>query len=117
MGGGGRALYVGHQGWPAKKILVFRWSKKAELALETIILWQNISVSIFKFSQFLSIKSYQFFKIYKRFDKEREKTPIQQSMRKENLRKVGFCFITSCFIKPFKMIINHFFYFLSSFAA
>ena len=63
-GGGGRALYVGHQGWPVKKILVFRWSKKAEIALETIILWQNISVSIFKFSQFLSIKSYQFFKIY-----------------------------------------------------
>ena len=38
-------------------------------------------------------------------------------MRKEKLRKVGFCFITSCFINPFKMIINHFFYFSSSFAA
>ena len=38
-------------------------------------------------------------------------------MRKTNLRKVGFCFITGCFIKPFKMVINHFFYFSSSFAA
>ena len=34
------------------------------------------------------------FKIYKCFDKEREQTLIQQSMRKEKLRKVGLCFIT-----------------------
>ena len=27
------ALYVGHHGWLAKKILDFRWSKKAEIAL------------------------------------------------------------------------------------
>ena len=38
-------------------------------------------------------------------------------MRKEKLRKVGLCFITGCFIKPFQMIINHFFYFSSSFTA
>ena len=38
-------------------------------------------------------------------------------MRKEKLRKVGPCFITGCFIKPFKMIINHFFYFSSPFTA
>ena len=38
--------------------------------------------------------------------KEREKTLIQQSMRKEKLRKVGLCFITGCFLKHFKMIIN-----------
>ena len=37
-------------------------------------------------------------------------------MRKEKLRKVGLCFITVCFIKPFQMIINHFFYFSRSFA-
>ena len=55
------ALYVGHHGWPAKKILGFRWSKKAEITLETISFWQNISISIFKFSLFLSIKSYEFF--------------------------------------------------------
>ena len=28
------ALYVGHHGWLTKKILVFRWSKKAKIALE-----------------------------------------------------------------------------------
>ena len=60
----GEALYVGHHGWPAKKNLGFRWSKKAEMTLETISFWQNISVSIFKLSLFSSIKSYQFFKIY-----------------------------------------------------
>ena len=47
-----------------EKILGFRWSKKAEITLETISFWQNISISIFQFSPFLSIKSYQFFKIY-----------------------------------------------------
>ena len=38
-------------------------------------------------------------------------------MREEKLRKVRLCFITGCFIKPFKMIINHFLYFSSSFAS
>ena len=61
---GGRELYVCHHGWPAKKNLGFRWSKKAEVTFETISFWQNISISIFKFFPFLSIKSYQFFKIY-----------------------------------------------------
>ena len=56
------------------------------------------------------MKSHQFFKINKRFDKEREKTLIQQSMRKEKLRKYGLCVITGYFIKPFKMTINHFFF-------
>ena len=38
------------------------------------------------------MKSYQFFKVCERFvDKEREKTLMQQSMRKEKQRKVGFC--------------------------
>ena len=45
------------------------------------------------------MKSYQFFKISKSFDKEREKALMQQSMRKERLRKVGLCFKTGCFIK------------------
>ena len=35
---------------------------------------------------------------------KKKKTLMQHSMRKEKLRKVGLCFITSCFIKPFKMI-------------
>ena len=47
-----------------KKKLGFRWSKKAKITLETIGFWQNISINNFKFSPFLSIKSYQIFKIY-----------------------------------------------------
>ena len=52
----GGALYVGHHGWRIKKILGFRWSKKAKIALETINFWQNISISTFKFSLFLHIQ-------------------------------------------------------------
>ena len=56
------------------------------------------------------MKSYQFFKIYKRFDKERGKTLIHYSIRKKKLRKAGLCFITGCFIQPLKVIINNFFF-------
>ena len=38
-------------------------------------------------------------------------------MRNKKLRKNGLCFITGYFTKLFKIIINHFFYFSSSFAA
>ena len=55
------------------------------------------------------MKSYQLSKIFKHFDKEREKTLMHQSMRKEKLRKVGLCFVTGCFIKPFNMMIYQFF--------
>ena len=47
-----------------KKMLSFRCFKKAEITLETISFWQNVSISIFKFSPSLSIKSNQFSKIY-----------------------------------------------------
>ena len=47
------ALYVGHHGWPTKKMLGFRWSKKAKITLETISFWQIIFISIFRFSPFL----------------------------------------------------------------
>ena len=108
-----------------KKVLAFRWSKKAKITLETISFQQNISISFFQFSPFRYIQSerlpktsfkllsnqmfqivIKFFKICKRLDKVREKTIVQQSMRKEKMRKVGLCF---CFIKSFNMIINHFF--------
>ena len=36
------------------------------------------------------MKSYQFFKICKRFGKEKEKSLLQQSMRKKNWEKLGF---------------------------
>ena len=35
----------------ARKILGFRWSKKTEITLKTIIFGQNIFISIFKFSR------------------------------------------------------------------
>ena len=77
--------------------------------LLTKYFYQHFQIfSIFIYNESLPMKSYQFFKICKRFDKEREKTLMQQSMRKEKLRKVGLCFITGCFIKSFNMIINHF---------
>ena len=93
------------QGWcsmsATKKILGFRWSRKFKIALEAISLWQNISISIFKFSPFIyTMKACQ----WNCPDKEREKRLVQQSMRKEKMRK--FCF---CFMKSFNMIINHFF--------
>ena len=56
MTSGENVLYVGHHGWPVKIILGFRWSLKAEITLETTIFWQNISVSIFKFTNALKTK-------------------------------------------------------------
>ena len=50
----GVVLYVGHYDWSTKKILGFSWSKKAKIMLETISFWQNISVSIFKFSPLIT---------------------------------------------------------------
>ena len=81
------------------KTLGFRWSKKAKIMLEIISFWQNISLSIFRFfsifiyNESLPMKSYQFFKICKRFDKERGKTLMQQSMSKEKQRKFGLFYI------------------------
>ena len=34
-GGKNSAFYVGHHGWPTKKILGFRWSKKTKIMLES----------------------------------------------------------------------------------
>ena len=42
-------------------------------------------------------KIFQFFKIYKRFSKKREKAVIQQSMRKEKLRKVTLVLFSRLF--------------------
>ena len=83
------ALYVSHHGWLTKKFLFFRWFKKVKITLEAV------SFNIFKLLPFLKrrqyilspIKSYQFFKIYKRFYKKKEKKLIQQSMGK----KTGKC--------------------------
>ena len=93
------ALYVGHHGWAAKKILVFRWSKKAEITLETISFWQNAHISIFKFSPFLSIKSYYFFKIYQRFGKEREKNTHRAVSEKRKTENSWTLFYSRLFYK------------------
>ena len=63
--------------------------------------------SIFIYNESLPMKSYQFFKICKRFDQEREKTLMQQLMRKKNEINWTF-FVIGCFTKSFNMIINHF---------
>ena len=56
------------------------------------------------------MKSYQFFKLDKRFYKEREKVLKVQSMKKEKKRKVGLCLIKSYFVRPFKVTVNQFFF-------
>ena len=93
----GVVLYVGHHGWPKKEILNLRWSKNIKITLETISFWQNISISIFKFSLFLyAIKACQwnlinFSKFGKRFDKERKKKHLCNSQRdKKNREKLDF---------------------------
>ena len=75
----GVALYVGHHGWSTKKILSFRWPRKAKITLKTILFWQIFLSTFSNFLHFiynenLPMKSYQFFKICKRCDKERDKS-------------------------------------------
>ena len=100
---GGRSIsptMVGHEKG-------FIWSKKTKITLETISFWRNISISIFQiFSDFiytetLPMKSYQFLKIYKRFDEKREKTLIQQSTRKKT-EKSWTLFYNRLFYKTLK---------------
>ena len=52
---------------------------------------------IFTYNKTQMMKSCQHFRFYKCCYKEREKTLLKQS--------TSLCFITGCFIKPFKMII------------
>ena len=92
----GGGLHVGHHGWPTRKILDFRWSKK-----------------IFIYSESLSMK---FFKsdFQKHFDKERKHSCSLQW--EKNPEKNGLCFIRGCFIKLIQIIII-FLWFGNSFAA
>ena len=107
------ALYVGHHGWPTKKILALRWFKKAKLTLETISFWQNISISIFKFSPFLhTMKACQwnlinFSKFANALIKKEKKHWCSRQWEKKNWEKLDF-FITGCFIKSFNIMINQF---------
>ena len=95
-------LYVGHHGCPTNKILAFRCSKKTKLTLKTIRFWRNISISIFKLSPFLyneslSMESYQFFKLYRRFDKERKKHSHSSQWEKKNWEKKWNLFYSRLF--------------------
>ena len=78
--GKGGALYVGHHGWPTKKILGFRWSKKVKITPENLISWRNLN------DRELIDYFYQCFQLFS---------------DEETLRKVELCVITGCFIKPF----------------
>ena len=80
------ATMVGRQ----KKKLGFRGSKKTEITLETIGFWQNISISIFKFSPFLSIKSYQFFKFTNALIRKEKKHSYSSQWEKKNWEKLDF---------------------------
>ena len=63
--------------------------------------------SILIHNERLLVKSYQFLKIYKRFDKERQGTICSSQWEKKNWEKLEF-FITGSFIKPLKIAINPF---------
>ena len=110
----GVTLYVGLDGWPTKKILGFWWSKKAEITLETISFWQNISINIFRFSQFLyAMKACQWNLInFSQFSNaliRKEKKNLCSSQWEKKLRKTKSLFLTGCFMKSFNMITNPFF--------
>ena len=63
--------------------------------------------SIFIYNERLLVKSYQFLKIYKRFDKERERTICSSQWEKKNWEKLEY-FITGSFIKALKIAMNRF---------
>ena len=54
------------------------------------------------------MKSYQFFKIRKRFDKEKEKHLRSSHWEKKYWEKLDFLLKKCGLIKTFNMIINHF---------
>ena len=70
--------------------LGFRWSKKVKITLETITSWQNISISIFKFSPFfmnnesLPMKSEQFFKFTNALIRKEKKHSCSSQLEKKN---------------------------------
>ena len=97
----------------------FRCSKKAKITLKPISFWRNISFSIFKFCPLLHIikaddKILSIFAVFTNafVTKEKRRSYAQRLMKIKKLEKGGLCFFTGCFIKPFKMIINHFYSFL-----
>ena len=76
--------------------------------------FQETFLSVFSnflhFNESLPMKSYQFFKIYIRLFKKREKTFKQQSSRKEKLRKFGLSLFLAVYFMTLKIAYNHFFF-------
>ena len=91
----GLALYAGHHSWLTNEILGFRRSKRAKITLETIKCWQNISISIFKFSPFLyTMKACQwnlvnFSKFTNALTKKEKKHLHSRQWEKKNWGKLG----------------------------
>ena len=101
----------------------FQMVQKGQNNARTYTFQAKYSISIFKFTPFLcamnacQLNLINFSKFGNALIRKEKKTLMQQSIRKEKLRKVGLYFITACFIKTFNRIIIHFFCFASSFAA
>ena len=92
----GGSLYVGHHGWPTKKILGFQWSKKAKRTLETKVFGEtfpSVFSSFLHFNENLPTKFINFSRFTYAFARKEKKILIQQSIKKEKLRKFGLCFI------------------------
>ena len=94
MGGG--SLYVSQHGWLTREILDCRWSKKAKITLQTITFCQNISISIWKYSQFWhTVKACQcnlinFSKFTNTFIRKEEKNINSSQLEKKNWEKLDF---------------------------
>ena len=79
-----------------EKISGVRWSKRAKIALETTSFWQNISISIFKFSPFLyTMKACQwnlinFSKFANALIRKEKKHLCSSQWEKKNLEKLDF---------------------------
>ena len=102
------ALYVGHHGWPTKKILGFRWSKKAKITLETKS-FGEIFLSVFSnfYNESLPMKSYQFFKIYQAFIRKEKKQSYNSQWEKKKLRKVEiFFYLTGYYLTGYEALEN-----------
>ena len=103
-------------------MLGFRWSKKAKITLETISFWQNISISIFKFSSFLyTMKNGRWNLInFSKFASaliRKEKKHLRSSQWEKKTEKFWTFFYNRLFYKVLWYDNESFFCFASSFTA
>ena len=109
-------MHVGHHGWLTKKTLGFRWSKKAKITSETIVFGETF-LSVFSiFHYFLYTMRPCWWNIFSftRFTNafvRKKKIVMQQSKSKQKLSKgCTLFYLTSCYMKPLRITINHFFF-------